>query len=80
MEIVGSNCYDLKYLSKEDISYNPALGTGQLQVRDIHYVSLVTRTTWEFCQMIDAKFINSQKGYNEWLRLALKNEWIKTND
>ncbi len=39
MEVVDFNAYDLKYLSDSDISYNPALGTGQIQIRDIHYVS-----------------------------------------
>ena len=32
MEIVDFNAYDLKFLGKNDISYNPALGSGQLQV------------------------------------------------
>ena len=50
MEVVAYNAYDLKYLSSKDINYNPALGTGQIQVRDIHYVELEERTTWEFCQ------------------------------
>jgi hypothetical protein len=45
MEVVDFNAYDLKFLAKNDISYNPALGSGQLQVRDIHYVSKETRTT-----------------------------------
>ena len=48
MEIVDHNAYDLKYLSSPDISYNPALGSGQLQVRDIHYVSLERRDVWEW--------------------------------
>jgi hypothetical protein len=61
MEVVAYNAYDLKYLSSSDMSYNPALGSGQLQVRDIHYVTLVSRTTWEFCQLLDRKFIASQK-------------------
>lgn len=80
MEVVAYNAYDLKYLSGLDIIYNPALGSGQLQVRDIHYVTLEKRTTWEFCQLIDRKFINSKKGFKEWLRLARANEWIKTNE
>lgn len=45
MEVVDFNGYDLKYLSDADISFNPALGSGQLQVRDIHYVSRQNRTT-----------------------------------
>jgi hypothetical protein len=77
MEIVGFNAYDLKYLSKTDISYNPALGSGQLQVRDIHYVTKETRTTWEFCKLLDEKCIASRKGFAEWLRYAKSNSWIK---
>lgn len=77
MEVVGHNAYDLKYLSSSDLSYNPALGTGQIQVRDIHYVTLTQRTTWEFCQLLDKKFINSRRGFEQWLVLAAKNGWIK---
>lgn len=80
MEIVSYNAYDLKFLSSQDISYNPALGSGQLQVRDIHYVTLVERTTWEFCQLIDKKFINSRNGFENWLELAINNRWIKTDE
>jgi hypothetical protein len=80
MEVVGYNAYDLKYLANSDISYNPALGSGQLQVRDIHYVMLAKRTTWEFCQVLDHKFIASKKGFAEWLRLARTNGWVKTHE
>ncbi len=80
MEVVAYNAYDLKYLSLPDISYNPALGTGQLQVRDIHYVSLEKRTTWEFCQLLDKKFIASKKGFKAWLELAKSNGWIKYHE
>jgi hypothetical protein len=51
MEVVKQFVCDLKYLSSPDISYNPALGTGQLQIRNIHYVSLVSRSAWELCQL-----------------------------
>ncbi|GHU42626.1 hypothetical protein FACS1894190_12180 [Spirochaetia bacterium] len=77
MEAVDFNAYDLKFLGKNDISYNLALGSGQLQVRDIHYVSQEIRTTWEFCQLLDAKCIASRKGFSEWLRYAKQNNWIK---
>ncbi len=77
MEVVDFNAYDLKYLSDSDISYNPALGTGQIQVRDIHYVSIQKRSTWEFCQLLDRKFIASKKGYEQWLEYAEQNGWIK---
>ncbi|MCP4166059.1 MAG: restriction endonuclease [Chloroflexi bacterium] len=77
MEVVDFNAYDLKYLAGGDISYNPALGTGQIQVRDIHYVTTQKRTTWEFCTMLDRKFIASKKGYGQWLEYAEQNGWIK---
>lgn len=76
MEVVSSAVYDLKFISEQDLNYNPALGTGQLQIRDIHYVDIVQRTTWEFLQMLDKKFIRS-RGDDEWLRFARKYEWIK---
>jgi hypothetical protein len=76
MEIVSQAVYDLKYISAPDISYNPALGTGQLQIRDIHYVTIEKRTTWEFLQLLDVKFLKS-KGHEAWLKLARKHEWIK---
>ncbi len=80
MEVVAHHTYDLKYLTGSDISYNPALGSGQLQVRDIHYVTLAKRTTWEFCQLLDKKFISSKKGFEEWLKMATVNGWIKTDE
>ena len=30
MEVVAYNAYDLKFLAAKDLSYNPALGTGQI--------------------------------------------------
>ena len=79
MEVVASATYDLKYISAADLNYNPALGTGQLQIRDIHYVTLEQRTTWEFLQLLDAKFIRS-KGEAAWLKLARQHEWIKVEE
>ncbi|MBF0345065.1 MAG: hypothetical protein HQL06_12655 [Nitrospirae bacterium] len=72
MEVVGLNAYDIKYISESDISYNPALGSGQLQVRDIHYVSRQNMTVWEFCQMLDKKCISSRTGFEGWYRYAKK--------
>jgi hypothetical protein len=77
MEVVDFNAYDLKYLSDSDISYNSALGTGQIQVRDIHYVTIQKRSTWDFCKLIDNKFIASKNGYEQWLKYAERNGWIK---
>lgn len=77
MEVVSFAVYDLKYVSAVDISYNRALGTGQLQLRDIHYVEIIDkRTTWELLQILDAKYIQS-KGEDAWLNLARKYGWIK---
>ncbi len=78
MEIVAHSVYDLKYISARDLSYNPALGTGQLQIKDIHYVEMTPRTTWEFCQMLDEKFIRS-RGEAAWLKMAQKYGWVKTD-
>ncbi len=81
MEVVAYNAYDLKYLSTRDISYNPALGTGQIQVRDIHYVDIEERTTWDFCQMLDRKYLQSaRRSLEQWMELANKNGWIKPNE
>lgn len=77
MEVVDINAYDLKFLSSQDISHNPALGSGQLQVRDIHYVTRENRTTWEFCQLLDKKCIISGTGYSGWIRYAKQYGWIK---
>lgn len=77
MEVVDFNAYDLKYLSSPDISYNPALGSGQLQIRDIHYIDSETRNVWEFCQLLDKKCILSKKGFDGWLAYAKQNGWIK---
>ena len=78
MEVVKYNAYDIKYLSDSDISYNPALGTGQIQIRDIHYITEEKRTAWEFCQMLDRKYLaSSKRSLTSWLDLANKYKWIK---
>ena len=78
MEVVKYNAYDIKYLSDADISYNPALGTGQIQIRDIHYVSMEERTSWDFCQLLDKKYLaSSKRSLESWLDLAHKYKWIK---
>ncbi len=81
MEVIAYNAYDLKYLSSRDINYNPALGTGQIQIRDIHYVELEKRNTWAFCQLLDKKYLQSaRRSFKQWFELANKNGWIKHND
>lgn len=80
MEIVDYCTYDLKHLSEEDISYNPALGTGQLQIKDIHYISKNLRNVWDFCQLLDKKCIKSKKGFDEWYKYAKQYGWIKNEE
>lgn len=78
MEIVDYNAYDLKFISDADINYNPALGTGQIQIKDIHYVTKQYRTTWEMCQMLDKKYLHSsRRTLEDFFREAKKNQWIK---
>jgi len=78
MEIVDYNAYDLKFIGNDDISYNPALGTGQIQVKDIHYITFQYRTTWEMCQILDQKFLSSsRRTFEDFYREAVKHKWIK---
>ena len=78
MEILDYNAYDLKFISEDDISYNPALGTGQIQIKDIHYVTTVFRSTWEMCQLLDKKYLNSsKKTFEDFYKEAKKNKRIK---
>lgn len=78
MEVVDYNAYDLKFISDADINYNPALGTGQIQIKDIHYVTHQYRTTWEMCQLLDHKYLHSsRRTINDFYREARKNGWIK---
>lgn len=78
MEVVDFNAYDLKYIGEADINYNPALGTGQIQIKDIHYVTYQYRTTWEMCQLLDKKYLNSsRRTIEDFYREATKRKWIK---
>ena len=78
MEVVDYNAYDLKFISDADISYNPALGTGQIQIKDIHYVTYQYRTTWEMCQLLDRKYLrSSRRTIDDFHREALRHKWIK---
>ena len=78
MEITDAQAYDLKYISDYDINYNPALGTRQIQIKDIHYVNYQYHTTWEFCQMLDKKYLrSSRRTEDDWFREARLHGWIK---
>ena len=78
MEVVDYHAYDLKFISDNDIHYNPALGTGQIQIKDIHYVTYEYRTTWEMCQLLDKKYLHSsRRTIDDFYREARRNQWIK---
>lgn len=78
MEIVDYNAYDLKFISEDDLSYNPSLVTGQIQVKDIHYINIQYRTTWEMCRLLDRKFLSSsRRTFEDFYREAVRNKWIK---
>lgn len=67
------------HMTYEDINYNPALGTGQIQIKDIHYVTYQFRTTRQMCRLLDQKYLNSsRRTIDDFYREALKNKWIKT--
>ncbi len=66
------------YVFGTDFVFNPALGTGQIQIKDIHCVSFQRRTTWDFCQLLDKLYLNSSRRSEEdWIREARKGQWIK---
>lgn len=73
------NTYDLKGISSSDYTINPALGSGQMQIKDIHYVEECDYiSSWEFCKILDYKFISSKRNDRDrWLEYAEKNGWIK---
>lgn len=72
------NAYDLKNISPNDFTINPALGSGQLQIKDIHYVDTVKHTTLEFCKILDEKFMRPEQNTKEkWLDYAETYGWIK---
>ena len=76
MQISNYKVYDIKYVSAKDLNYNPSLGTGRLQIRDIHYVEEERKTTEEFIKIIDDKHVKS-KGVAAWSELAEQHGWTK---
>lgn len=77
--IKEANAYDLKYLRENEFNINPSLGTGQLQITDIHYVDADHyRTVDQFVDLLDKKFISIKTNDREkWKGLAIQNDWIK---
>jgi hypothetical protein len=66
-------------LAKNYIGYNPALGSGQLQVRDIHYVSKEIRSTWDFCKVLDEKCIAPARDFQNGCVMPFKITGLRTN-
>lgn len=78
LQLNDFHSYDFKYLSENDFSINPALGTGQIQIKDIHYVKVIRRTAEQLVKLLDDKYIASSKHtFQGWLREAQKHKWIK---
>jgi hypothetical protein len=41
-------------------------------------INIEKRTTWEFCQLLDRKYLSSSKrSLDSWMELANRYEWIK---
>jgi len=68
----------LYYYAISRFCYPVTLGTGQIQIKDIHYVELQYSTTWQFCQLLDKKYLNSsRRNIEDFYREATKHKWIK---
>lgn len=80
--IKEANAYDLKYLREKEFNINPALGTGQIQISDIHYVLAdEVRTTKEFIELLDKKYMSIKgNSVDKWVNLATKNRWLKLDN
>lgn len=77
MEIESYHAFDLKFIGEDELRYNPSLGSGQIQIKDINRVSYHYRTTWEMCQLLDQKFLNSsRRNIDDFYREAKKNQWL----
>lgn len=78
IDLSDFHSYDFKYLSENDFTINPALGTGQVQIKDIHYINIEKRSTWKLIRILDDKYIHSsRRTFDDWKKEAQKNKWIK---
>lgn len=64
---IGENKYELVNVEAGE----------RLNMADVILQFKKKRTTWEFCALLDRKFIASKKGYDQWLEYAEQNDWIK---
>jgi hypothetical protein len=80
MKVASCQVFDLKSLAARDVSLNPALGHGQLQIRDIQNMdSECVRTTADFCALLDAQFL-ARNGEAKLQKLALKKGWLAVDE
>lgn len=78
LQLKEFHSYDFKYLGEHDFSINPALGKGQIQIKDIHYVNITPRSAKDLVRLLDDKYISSSKhSFEGWVREAQRNKWIK---
>ncbi len=71
------NIYDFKFIADNDLTYNPALGTGQIQIKDIHNVKIKQRNVDDLLRLLDTKYLNSSKRtFSDFRKLAVKNKWL----
>ena len=73
-ELVACNIFDLKYVSEKELLLNTAMG-DQFQIANSMKVEQVDRTTKEFLELIDLKFIT--KYDEEKLKKLIEEENIK---
>lgn len=75
--IKNFNIYDFKFIADNELSYNPALGTGQIQIKDIHNVKIKQRNVDDLLRLLDTKYLNSSKRtFSDFRKLAVKNKWL----
>lgn len=78
MTVTDFAIHDLKYVSDWDLKYNPSLGTGQLQIKQLHRIKEEKRTTHSFIKLIDSKYLkSSRKTIDDFLKLAQDFNWIE---
>lgn len=77
MKISACKVFDLKAVADRDLVFNPALGKGQLQIRQIQHMDVGTkRSTADFCALLDAKYV-ANKGEAAFVALAAEEGWLE---
>jgi hypothetical protein len=80
MKVASCRLFDLKAVADKDLVFNPSLGHGQLQIRQIQHMEVgPKRTTADFCALLDAKYVAS-KGEAALLELAEEKGWLVSEE